>query len=92
MNTAGVPVLAQWLTNLNRNHGVSGSIPSLAQWVKDLAWLWLWHGPVATAPIRLLAWAPPYAKGSSPRKGRKTNNNNNNKKPMNAGCVPFWIS
>ena len=23
--------------------------------------LWLWHRPAATAPIRLLAWEPPYA-------------------------------
>jgi len=35
----GVPIVAQWLTNPTRNHEVQGSIPALAQWVKDLALL-----------------------------------------------------
>ena len=26
-----------------------------------LLWLWLWRRPAATAPIRFLAWEPPYA-------------------------------
>jgi len=29
--------VAQWLTNPVRNHEVEGSIPGLAQWVKELA-------------------------------------------------------
>ena len=33
----GVPVVAQQLTNPTRNYEVTGSIPGLAQWVKDQA-------------------------------------------------------
>ena len=29
--------MAQWLMNPTRNHEVVGLIPSLTQWVKDLA-------------------------------------------------------
>ena len=57
--------MAQWLTNLTGDHEVVGLIPGLTQWVKDAALLWLWCRPAATAPIRPLAWEPPYAVGAA---------------------------
>ena len=38
----------------------------------ELALLWLWCRPVATAPIRPLAWEPPYAEGVALEKDKKT--------------------
>ena len=38
-NHLGVPVVAQWLTNLTSIHEDLGSIPGLVQWVKDLVLL-----------------------------------------------------
>ena len=38
----------------------------------DLALLWLWHKPAAVAPIRPLAWEPPYATGVALKKQKIT--------------------
>ena len=37
----------------------------------DLAWLWLWHGLVAAALFRPLAWERPYATGTALKKKKR---------------------
>ena len=37
----------------------------------DLAWLWLWCRPIATALILPLAWEPPHAAGVALKRPKK---------------------
>ena len=41
------------------------------RWGSDLALLWLWRTPAATAPIEPLAWEPPYAEGVALKRQKK---------------------
>ena len=87
--------MAQRLTNLVSIPENSGSIPGLAQWVKEssvavscgvgcrCSWdpvlLWLWHRLAAIAPTRPLAWELPYAMGEA-LKRQKTKKKKKQKK------------
>ena len=59
----------------------------------DLALLWLWLRPVATAPIGPLAWEPPYAAGAALAKAKRQKKKKKETKKPSSG-VPFiaqWL-
>ena len=49
----------------------------------DLALVWLWRRLADTAPIRPLAWEPPYAMGAAQEIAKKTKKKKKKKKLKN---------
>ena len=60
--------MSQQVINLTSIQEDVGLIPSLTQWVKDPALLWLWYRLAAIALIPPLAWQLPYAAGVALKK------------------------
>ena len=50
---------------MGRGSGVAVSCGVGLRHGSDPSLLWVWRRPVATAPIRPLAWEPPYAAGAA---------------------------
>ena len=55
----------------------------------DLTLLWLWRRPVPTAPIRPLAWEPPYAAGAALK--RTKDKQKKNPTAVAGVAVEVWV-
>ena len=63
--------MAQRVRNPTSTREDVDSFPRPAQWVKDLALLWLWHRLEAAAPIQSLVWEILYATDVALKKKKK---------------------
>src|SRR5512145_2851458 len=57
----------------------------------DPALLWLWRRPAATAPIRPLAWEPPYIVGAAQETAKRQKKKKKKKKKKKGRNVKFQL-
>ena len=58
----------------------------------DPTLLWLWRRLTATAPIRPLAWEPPYATGAAQETAKRQKNKKNKKNKENEHLTFYLFS
>ena len=70
--TAGVPIVAHWVTNLTSIHEDVDSNPDLLSGLRIWRCRELWYRLAAAAPMGPLAWGLPYAEGLSLKSKKQT--------------------
>ena len=101
----GVPVVVRWKQIRLGTNEVAGSIPGLAQWVRDgsgvamscgVGGRWgldpvlLWHRLATVALIRPLAWEPTHDAGVALKKQKKKKKKETGKKVQLYSLTRIW--